>query len=104
MTEWIGGIDWFPGLRVIPESRQYKVRPNMLDMIIVDLDNRKYRCTVVSKYTRQELACFNWERMVDLLQERFKEKGIPVTIRNVQPEPWVVGNHALTRVFRQRVK
>lgn len=104
MKEWIGGVDWLPGLRVIPASRHYKVHPTMHDLTINDIDGTQYHCTVVSKFRREELMCFDWERMVDLLQQRFHDNHIPVTIKNVIPEPWVLGHLALTRSIRHQHK
>lgn len=95
MAKWAGGVDWLLGLRIIPETSSYRIPPDMVDVLINDIDGTVYRCTVVSKYARRELACFQWEQMVDLLQERFNELQIPVTIAGVKPKPWVTGRVAV---------
>jgi len=75
-NQWVGGIDWIPGLRVIPDSPQYRVDNRNHDLTLVDESGVEIPCSLASKFHGHEMACFNWSAMLALLNQKFKDEGI----------------------------
>lgn len=84
---WEGGINWLPGLRIIPDSSVYTVRPQNVVVVVTTTAGVVIRCDVFSKFTTDELACFNWPKMMYLLQQRFTERSIAFTIAALTLHP-----------------
>lgn len=70
---WIGGVDVFPGIRFIPESPIYKVRPEHVD-VVVTLEGVEVPCLMVSQLPLGSASCFSMSDLALWMAEMIQAK------------------------------
>lgn len=68
-TDWVGGIDIFPGIRIIPDSPQYHVTDWMLDAVVFLESGQSIRCSMVSKIPREVQHLIHWPALWDKFRQ-----------------------------------
>lgn len=65
---WERGITVIPGLRIIPDSRYYRVRDEHVDMVLGHR-GKEIRCCIVSKFDAEAMKCLSLHALASRIRD-----------------------------------
>lgn len=78
---WIGGVEVFPGLRLVPRSKIYDLKAEYVDAVVT-VDGVPVECHLISKYPLGSATCFSLPNLIQHMARNIEQHvgaGVSVT-------------------------